>query len=298
MDTIPVSVRNEFDPLKTAIALPDPRNAIDLDAEGWKGAVDARELALHPETGEIVADVLRQQHQAYIEFLRANGVQLIEPPLQNDAFCQVFARDPGFAVNDTLFLASMRDDYRFPEVAGVEALQSRFSRVVPLTNHNPADPHRPRIEGGDVMPFDQGNAVLIGTGQISNEEGFDALARELRTQGMQEVVRVPHEALHLDCCFAPLPNGQALASSQLPPASRAILKRYFQLQPANEQEASRELALNTFWLNPETVVGNARAPETNARLQELGYNVRALLYDQLTHEWGAFRCTVCPIERK
>lgn len=295
---IPLNLRSEHGKLEAAIVLSDPENAIDLSWEMHHKLIAPEELARHPETGEVSARILRQQHQAYMALLKSAGVQLYEPTLEKDAFCQVFARDPAFAVNDQLFIASMRDGYRFAEVQGLGELRRRFSKVIELTDHDTKNESRQIVEGGDVMPFDEGNSVLIGTGQITNENGYEALARRLRQSGVQEVVRVPHEALHLDCCFAPLPNGESIVSSQVPAASREILKRYFpNIRPADEEEALQRLALNIFWLNPETVVSNENVPKTNDLLQQLGYDVRRLPYDQPTHEWGSFRCTVGPLSR-
>ena len=127
---------------------------------------------------------------------------------------------------------------------------------------------------------------------------FQKLSDALAGSGL-DVVRVPHEALHLDCCLAPLPNGEALyAAAWLPKSSVAALARHFKrLIPLNRDEATRHLAANIVWLDRRTVVSSTATKKTNALLRGKGYVVIELAFSDLVRQWGGFRCAVCPVQR-
>jgi len=83
------------------------------------------------------------------------------------------------------------------------------------------------IEGGDVLVLGDGRRVLVGMNRHTNEEGFRKLTAALTGSGI-EVIKIPHRALHLDCCLAPLPDRSALcAAVKLPDASVDTLKTCF-----------------------------------------------------------------------
>jgi N-dimethylarginine dimethylaminohydrolase len=285
-----VRVRNEHAALKTAI-VHGGGNAIDITMDDYRRLVPAEELANHPESGPSSRTKLFEQHARFRKLLADQGVALVSPDSQKDAFCQVFTRDPCFAVGDTLFVGGLRDEWRHPETAGLGGIRESVGRVVPLSDGGAT------IEGGDVMVLDPGNRVLVGMNRHTNEAGFRLLANALG--GSVEVVAVPHHALHLDCCLAPLPNGEALyAANKLPDASLAVLGRYFsRLVPLDPCEAALHLAANVFWIDERRVVSGVAPKKTNALLRDMRYEVFELDFSDLVSLWGSFRCVVCPLER-
>jgi N-dimethylarginine dimethylaminohydrolase len=222
--------------------------------------------------------------------LREAGVHLLSPKTQPGAFCQVYTRDPCFVVGRTLFVSRMREPYRRLETPGLADIRARVGAEVALDDGV--------IEGGDVMAVRE-DVVLVGTGDITDGAGVAALRRHLEPRGIT-VVRVPHGALHLDCCLAPLPNRAGLFSvSRLPAASRERLSPYFaDLIPLPPREDLGFLAANLLWLNPEEVVSTAHAPQTNAGLRQMGYAVHEVEYSEVIHLWGSVRCTVAPLLRR
>ena len=128
---------------------------------------------------------------------------------------------PLFAIGETLFVGGLRDDWRHPETTGLRGIRTRVERVIDLSGDGAT------IEGGDVMILDSGRRVLVGMNKHTNEGGFQKLSEALAGSSI-EVVRVRHEDLHLDCCLAPLPNGEALCDSRtLPDAPVSSLGKYF-----------------------------------------------------------------------
>jgi N-dimethylarginine dimethylaminohydrolase len=249
-------------------------------------------LRQHPETGPSSRDKLIGQQRRLREVLAQSGVALLDPLTQPVAPFQVFARDPSFAIGDTLFLASLKDPWRHAEINGLRDLRGQFSNVVSLLSSQAA------IEGGDVIVLDGQHKVLVGMNRNTDETGYRALAA-VNAVSEYELIRVPHDALHLDCCLAPLPDGGALYSlAKLPESSVHLLKRSFeQMIPLDLEEASLHLAANLFWLDGARVISSVRTPRTNRLLQRRGYQVIELDFSELVALWGSFRCTVCPVER-
>jgi N-dimethylarginine dimethylaminohydrolase len=286
---VTINVKDEFSPLRVVIAH-DALNSIDISMEGHRRLIEPELLQEHPETGPIFRHRVIEQQAQFLDFLNRNGVEVLPPNPQAAAFCQVFTRDPCFAVRNTLFLGSLRDPYRHPEVAGLVDI-GRASSAVSAAWGNGA-----MIEGGDVFILDDGKMVLVGMNLHTNQAGFDHVTKHLRGLGV-EVVAVPHKALHLDCCFAPLPSGEALVSDRLPGEGRQLLERRFRLIELDSFEASLHLAANLLWLDERRVVSGSAVRKTNELLRSKGYEVYELDFSQLVCMWGSFRCVTCPLVR-
>jgi N-dimethylarginine dimethylaminohydrolase len=290
VDTI--NVNDEFSPLLVVIAH-DALNAIDISMEDLCRLVEPEILREHPESGPVFRQRVIEQQAQFLRFLRFHGVEVRSPNSQAAAFCQVFTRDPCFAVGETLFLGSLRDGYRHPEVAGLVDIGRESSGVVALWGGGAV------IEGGDVFVINDGKTVLVGMHRHTNEAGLEHLAQHFQGSGV-EVVAVPHKALHLDCCFAPLPNGEALiARDSLCAEGLQQLDHHFQhrLVDLDPAEAALHLAANLLWLDERRVVTGTSARRTNEELRSRGFKVHELDFSQLVCMWGSFRCVTCPLVR-
>ncbi|MBI5758354.1 MAG: hypothetical protein HZA46_07545 [Planctomycetales bacterium] len=212
------------------------------------------------------------------------------PDTQDEAYCQVFTRDAAFVVGNTLFVAGFRESYRRPELAGLASLLDQFPKVAVID--------RGCLEGGDVVLLGP-DLVLIGTNENSDQSGFDQASDRIRQDGISHVIQVRHGGLHLDCCLAPLPNGDGLFSpGRLSSDACDLLSSCFRrLVALDPEEDARHLAANLLWVDEETVVSNIHVPKTNALLRSLGFQVLAVDYTEAIHAWGSIRCTVCPLVR-
>ena len=288
-----VSVADEFGPLRAAV-VHDAANAQD---HGWDELGEALEVAEHrgvphPESGLVSAEKVRREVGAFRALLRKFRVEMLAPQGIAGAPSQLFTRDPLFVVGDTPYLGQLLDEHRLIEFDGLKPIRERLPQIVDLAAEGVL------IEGGDVIVLEQAKLVLVGTNLNTNEAGFDALAGRLQAKGAK-VHRVPHNRLHLDCCLAPLPDGSALyqrgtMSRKVQPLLKATFR---ELIPIDAEEASRSLAANLLWLDPENVVSNARAKATNQKLRDRGFQVHALSFRNVTRMWGSFRCATCPIHR-
>ena len=283
-------IRDEFGRLRSAI-VHDGANAMDITLEKIRGLVPPDELREHPETGPSAKARVIEQLGRFRELLRSFGVTIVPPVVQPGAFCQVFTRDPCFVIGETLFVSSLRDKYRHPERAGLADILSAVRSAADLSGGGAL------IEGGDVVVL--GEQVLVGMNRHTNEAGYRRLSHSLEGTGVR-TIRVPHRALHLDCCLAPLPNRDALyAPGKLPDDSLHRLGPLFRrLIPLDRDEAPLQLAANLVWLDGKNVVSHVAAPKTNRLLRSLGYRVHRLDASDLVSLWGSFRCVTCPIERR
>jgi N-dimethylarginine dimethylaminohydrolase len=287
---VTINVKDEFSPLRVVIAH-DALNAIDISMEDHRRLIEPELLQEHPETGPIFRQSVIEQQAQFLEFLNRNGVEVLSPNPQAAAFCQVFTRDPCFAVGDTVFLGSLRDPYRHPEVAGLVDIGRASSAVAALWGNGAM------IEGGDVFVIDGGRTALVGMHRHTNEHGRCLLAAHLEGRGT-EVVAVPHKALHLDCCFAPLPNGEALiARDRLCDLGLQQLEHRFQLIDLDPAEATLHLAANLLWLDERRALSGTSARRTNELLRSKGYEVHELDFSQMVCMWGSLRCVTCPLVR-
>ncbi len=288
---IRVGVHDEFGTLRTVI-LHDASNATDVTMDDWRWSLPPSELARNPQVGPSSKARLIRQHATLRKCLANRGVTLLAPEAQPGAVGQVFTRDPCFAIGERLFVGGLHDDWRDAETAGLIEILGRCESVTDLSGDGAT------IEGGDVMVINSGRRVLVGLSRHSNPAGFRKLSAALADSGL-EIVSVPHDALHLDCCLAPLPNGEALyTTAWLPKSSVSALARYFKrLIPLAREEATRHLAANLVWLDRRTVISATATRKTNALLRRKGYDVIELDFTDLVRQWGSFRCAVCPIRR-
>src|SRR5262249_41101951 len=111
----------------------------------------------------------------------------------------------------------------------------------------------------------------------------------------------PHRALHLDCCLAPLPRGEALvAADHLSPEALSLLGSHLgDLVPLDRREAALHLAANLLWLDQTQAVSSSAARGTNQLLRSMGYEVHELDFTALTCMWGLCnRMSLCKAMRK
>ena len=162
--------------MRTAV-VHDAGNAVDTTGEDLRRFTRAKELKDHPESGSSFKKRIIELHARFRKVLPENGVRLLSPAPQPEAFCQVFTRDPCFAIGDRLLVGSLRDKYHQAEIAGLSELRKQFTKVISLSGGGAT------IEGGDVLVLGEGRRVLVGMNRHTNEEGCRKLAAALAGSG-------------------------------------------------------------------------------------------------------------------
>ena len=232
--------------------------------------------------------------------LRQAGVDVLRPealpaaPLVSDQTCP---RDLGFVIDQFFFVARSRFDSRNAELPGLERIIARL----PAENVVEAPPGH-FLEGGDVV-LAPGH-LYLGLGQRSNRAAIDWLAATLSGRGVQrKVVQVPHDVLHLDCCWNVLAPDLALRAPAAAGQMRSLEGEAFE-PPCHCLRVSRAeqdaLTTNVLCVQPGHILGrdHPACARVHAALRtDFGYRVTALRFDCVPSLGGSIRCATLPLQR-
>ena len=177
-------------------------------------------------------------------------------------------------------------------------------------------PEEARIEGGDVMPWD--DCIFIG---VSNQEDFQKYTcARTNYQGVAFLQKTfpdrtvvsfelnksdtePRDnALHLDCCFQPIGTNQAV---MYPGGFKneedvQFLVDYF--GEDNIIKITREemfnMNSNLFSISPEVIVSEKSFTRLNDELRRRGFTVEEVPYAEIAKMEGLLRCSTLPLRRQ
>ena len=261
------------------------------------------ELGTYPEVEDCMV-----QMNSLVEKLESLGVEVLRPDVL-DATNQVFTRDIGLVIDDQFILPNVIED-RASEAKAIDGLLNRIpsSNIIMM-------PSGCFAEGGDVIvhePF-----VFVG---VSNDETFDTfITARTNTAGLDylqdefpaydfkgfELLKSDIDprkgSLHLDCAFQPLGDALLLAPHLFKNAADVVwIESHFGTENifyCTEDEAY-DLHTNVFSIGPKEVLISASAVRLKNWLEERGYTVHAITYDEVVKMGGLLRCSTMPLERE
>jgi dimethylargininase len=182
-----------------------------------------------------VFEAVVAEHQAYVDALRAAGVEVAVLDALEQFPDAIFVEDPALVFREAAILLRPGAPSRAAEVRELEAtLEARFPRVLRL-DEGCAD-------GGDILVTP--GRVLIGLSARTDEAGAAALCALLASIGLEsEVVDVPRGTLHLKSDCSLVDEDTALATEEL--AASGVLKGLRALVvPREERRAANALRVN------------------------------------------------------
>ena len=303
MASIAWNIQDEWQPLEAVMVGigsgmgPAPKLADTYDPQSRKH--------VQQDTYPQEADVARELND-FATALIERGVQIKRP--EKLGFNQVFARDIGVVIDDAFVVTSMVED-RTQEQAGI----IRLLEDNPGTVHRP--PHDVRLEGGDIMPMpgeiwvgcaddDDFGTFTTARTNLKAAEWLGSLFphRIIRTFLLRKSDLNPqHNALHLDCCLAPLGLGHLLvhrAGFKRQEQLDALLARYDSAHVCEVTEIEMEhMHCNVFSIAPDSVVSDKRFTRTNDVLKSWGYDVIEVDLQETSKMGGLLRCTTLPLRR-
>ncbi|MDN3448877.1 arginine deiminase family protein [Planococcus sp. APC 3906] len=271
--------RSEYDPLRLVLLCPPKYMEIkeiinDVQKRYQQENIDV-ETAMH-------------QHRQFVAALQENGVEtvMLEP---SDHFPeQVFTRDIGFTIEDTVFIGDMAASIRQGEEEELQKwLAKRQIRFQSLGSH--------RVEGGDVL-IDQ-DTIFVGISSRTSEKTIQELEQKLPS--FQVIpVHFDERYLHLDCVFNILSPTEALIFPEaLSSETVSMLAERYTLIPVNREEQFA-LGTNVLSIGSRRVFSQPQNLEVNAQLRQHGFHVIENDFSEIIKSGGAFRCCTMPVIRK
>ncbi|ALS79961.1 dimethylarginine dimethylaminohydrolase family protein [Planococcus kocurii] len=232
-------------------------------------------------------DKALNQHNEFVQALLDRGVQtdLIEPAENYPE--QVFTRDIGFTIGDSVFISEMASEIRQGEEQELRKwMQTRDVNFKNLTGH--------RIEGGDVI-IDR-DTVFVGISSRTSKKAIGDLQRELPDFKVLPI-SFNEKYLHLDCVFNILSPTEALIFPEaLDRATVEMLAERYTLIRVNEKEQFA-LGTNVLSIGNRQVFSQPQNTQVNKQLTSRGFHVIEVDYSEIIKSGGAFRCCTMPLIR-
>ena len=289
-----LGIQNEFDPLQLVIL----GTGIGLKAEAdpvlQQGLPKTSALYSQPDP-----KLTEREFEGVCRALEQLGTVVQRPDIVDspEVVDQTCPRDIGFVIDDLYFEANSRYASRNIEHLGIDPL---------IKNIEPRQyikiPKDVFLEGGDVMPAP--GRLFLGLGARSSREGIEWLADVLRQRGStREIIIIPHDVLHLDCCWNVIGPDLALwceaATGTFTDLEGGPVHLDFETIPVNRAEQAA-LATNVLVAHPGYILARDDAvcePINQILESRYGFSVERLPFDCVPSIGGSFRCATLPLKR-
>ncbi len=235
----------------------------------------------------IHVEIAMKQHHEFVRSLQSNNVEVKLLPTNSKFPEQVFTRDIGFTLGQTIFVAEMGHDVR----TGEEDILKHWLEKEEISYYNFIGE---RIEGGDVI-IDQ-NTIYIGLSNRTNQNAIEHIQRLLPEF---EVLAVPftEKYLHLDCVFNIVsPTEGLIFPEAFSKEERQLLSSRYDLIEVTKEEQFT-LGTNVLSIGDKKVYSLPVNKHVNEELRKRGYDVIEVDITEIIKSGGSFRCITLPILR-
>ena len=214
------------------------------------------------DRGNPTYEGVKAEHDAYIEAMRAAGVEVTVLPALEAFPDSIFVEDPAVVFTEGAILLRPGAETRVRETAEIApTLRDMFETVLDLPSPGFAD-------GGDVLTTPK--SVMIGLSARTDKAGAEALVACIEKLGRKaEIVATPEGVLHFKTDCSLLDDESILSTARL--AKSGVFKDFKQIIiPEGEEPAANALRVN------DVVMVGSDYPRTIEMLDKLGYNVKPL----------------------
>ncbi|MDQ0230894.1 dimethylarginine dimethylaminohydrolase family protein [Metabacillus malikii] len=228
-----------------------------------------------------------EQHQNFVKVLKENEVDVTLLPYHKKYPEQVFTRDIGFTLGQTVFVAKMATDIR----AGEENVLKQWLDDEEISYYNLVEE---QIEGGDVM-IDK-ETIYVGLSERTTQRAAEQLQRLLTDF---KIITIPFKAkyLHLDCIFNIVSPGVALIyPDALNKKEVDVLGSRYDLIEVSEEEQF-QLGTNVLNIGHKRILSLPVNKHVNEQLRNRGFEVIEVDITEIIKSGGSFRCCTLPILR-
>lgn len=225
----------------------------------------------------------------------------------------IYARDAHIVVGHHIIQTNMRMTFRIKEHYCWSPLFQRYCEKNPGVRwinmpdvkpdpdgKTPAEWMEDRrlfVEGGDT--FILGKDILVGFSSLgSSPAGIDWLQRILADDEYRvQTVPLKDEWLHLDCCFAVIKEGLAVACMDAFKEGVPEPLKDWEFVEASPSEC-HAMGSNTLCLEPGKVFIGSRHERLISEIEKRGCVPIPVDYDAVEWNGGGIRCTTHPLVRK
>jgi dimethylargininase len=214
------------------------------------------------DRGNPTYEGVKAEHDAYIDAMRAVGVDVTILPALEAFPDSIFVEDPALVFTEGAILLRPGAETRVKETAEIApTLRDMFETVLDLLSPGYAD-------GGDVLTTPK--SVMIGLSARTDKTGAEALVACLEKLGRKaEIVATPEGVLHFKTDCSLLDDESILSTARL--AKSGVFKDFKQIViPEGEEPAANALRIN------DVVMVGSDYPRTIEMLDKLGYKVQPL----------------------
>jgi N-dimethylarginine dimethylaminohydrolase len=272
-------VINEYDVLKKVI-LCQPQYMTIRDV--------INETQKHFKDEGIHIEVALKQHNEFVNTLKNFGVEVILLPYHKKYPEQVFTRDIGFTLGQTIFVADMASDVR----KGEEDVLKQWLEDEEISYYNLLGD---QIEGGDVV-IDH-DTVYVGLSNRTNQQAADHL-QGLLSQFNVRAIPFKAEYLHLDCVFNVVsPEVALIYRPALTEEDIKLFSSRYDLIDVSEEEQFT-LGTNVLCIGNKRILSLPVNKGVNEQLRSKGFEVIEVDITEIIKSGGSFRCCTLPILRE
>lgn len=229
-----------------------------------------------------------EQHAKFVRILQENNVDVILLPYHKKYPEQVFTRDVGFTLGQTIFVAKMATEIR----SGEENILKQWLEDEEISYYNLIEE---RIEGGDVV-IDQ-NTIFVGLSNRTDEKAVEQLQRLLNNF---KVIPIPFKEkyLHLDCIFNIVsPEVALIYPNALTQKEIDFFAARYDLIEVSEEEQF-QLGTNVLSIGNKRILSLPVNVNVNKQLRDRGFQVIEVDITEIIKSGGSFRCCTLPILRE
>ncbi|WLR57115.1 dimethylarginine dimethylaminohydrolase family protein [Mesobacillus subterraneus] len=233
-------------------------------------------------------EVALKQHIEFVNILKKYGVEVVLLPYHKKYPEQVFTRDIGFTLGQTIFVADMASEVR----KGEENVLKQWLEDEGISYYNLIGD---QIEGGDVV-IDH-DTIFVGLSNRTNQQAADHLQGLLPNM---KVKAVPFKAeyLHLDCVFNVVsPEIALIYRPALTEEDIQLLSSRYELIDVSEEEQFT-LGTNVLGIGHKRILSLPVNKGVNEQLRSKGFEVIEVDITEIIKSGGSFRCCTLPILRE